>query len=61
MYGSWAEYAVLWTNSYETYETFLRCIIIEFDRKVDFQNHLFEWIRFEICFFLKLLNNDDEK
>ena len=25
---------------------FLRCIITEFDRKVDFQNHLFGWIRF---------------
>ena len=45
---------------FETYKTFLRCIITEFDRKVDFQNHLIEWIRFE-NFFLKLLNNDDEK
>ena len=30
---------------------FLRCIITEFDRKVDFQNHLFGWIRLENWFF----------
>ena len=32
--------------------TFLRCIITQFDRKVDFQNHLFGWLRFENRFFL---------
>ena len=30
-----------------------------FERKVDFQNHQFGWVRFEI--FFRLLNNDDKK
>ena len=34
-------------------------IFTEFDRKVDFQNHLFGWILFENRFF-KLLNKDDK-
>ena len=38
-------------DSIETYETILRRIFTEFDRKVDFQNYLFGWIRFENCFF----------
>ena len=32
----------------------------EFDRKVEFQIHLFGWIHFENR-FLKLINNDDKK
>ena len=54
MYGGWIEYAVLWTNSLGfiwDIKTFLRGIITEFDRKVEFQNHLFGWIRFEKRFF----------
>ena len=36
-------------DSYETYKTFLRCIITEFGRKVDFQNNLF-WVEsVEFC------------
>ena len=38
-------------DSLETYKTILRRIFTEFDRKVDFQNHLFGWIRFENRFF----------
>ena len=38
-------------GSFETYKTFLRCIITEFDRKGDFKSHLFGWIRFENLFF----------
>ena len=47
-------------KSFETYKTFPRCIITEFERKVDVQNHQFEWVRFQNRFF-KSLNNDDEK
>ena len=35
------------SDSFETFETFLRCKITEFVRKVDFQNHLFGKIRFK--------------
>ena len=42
MYGSWTEYAVLWTNSLGFiwdiwYETVTRSINPEFERKVDVQ------------------------
>ena len=37
-------------DSFETYKPFLWCIITEFDRKVDYQNHLFGWKRFENSF-----------
>ena len=37
---------------------FKRCIITEFQRKVDFQNHPFGWVRFENR-FLKLSNIND--
>ena len=37
-------------DSFETYKTNLQRIFTEFDRKVDFQNHEFGWIRFENCF-----------
>ena len=37
--------------SFEIHKTILRRIFTEFDRKVDFENHLFEWIRFENRFF----------
>ena len=47
-------------DSFETYKTILRRIFNEFECKVDFQNHLFGWIRFENSFFL-ILNNDDKK
>ena len=47
-------------DSFETYKTFPRCIISEFEWKVDVQNHEFGWVRFQNRFFL-LLNNDDEK
>jgi len=30
---------------------FPRCIITEFERKIDVQNHQFEWVRFENWFF----------
>ena len=33
-------------------KTILRLIFTEFDRKTDFQNHLFGWIRFENRFLL---------
>ena len=45
-------------DSFETYKTILLRIFTEFDRKVDFQNHLFGWISFDNWFF-KLLNIDD--
>ena len=34
-------------------------MITEFESEVDFQNHLFEWLRFENCFF-ELLNIYDK-
>ena len=40
---------------FETYKTFLRCIITEFECKVDVQNHKFGWVRFQNRVF-KLLN-----
>ena len=44
---------------FETYKTFPRCIITEFECIVDVQNHEFGWVRFQNRVF-KLLNNDDE-
>ncbi len=40
-------------DSFETYKTFLKSIIIELERKVDVQNHKFEWVRFQNRFFLQ--------
>ena len=45
---------------FETYKTFPRCIITEFECIVDVQNHEFGWIRFQNRVF-KLSNNDEEK
>ena len=47
-------------DSFETYKTFPRCIITEFECIADVQNREFGKVRFQNCFFL-LLNNDDEK
>ena len=47
-------------DSFEANETFPRCIISEFECKVDVQNHEFGWIGFQNRFF-RLLNNDDKK
>ena len=33
-------------DSFETYKTFTRCIITEFECIVDVQNHEFGWVRF---------------
>ena len=33
--------------SFETYKTFPRCIITEFERKVDVLNHEFGWEHFQ--------------
>ena len=38
-------------DSFETYKKFPQCIISEFERKVDVQNHEFGWVRFRIVFF----------
>ena len=38
-------------DSFETNKTILKCIFSKFDRKVDFQNNLFWWTRFENRFF----------
>ena len=38
-------------DSFETYKTLEWCIITEFERQVDFQNHPIVWLRL-------LLNND---
>ena len=46
---------------FETYKTFTRCIITEFECLVNVQNHEFGWVRFQNKLFLKLLNNEDEK
>ena len=51
---------MLWTNSLGFIKTFPRYIITEFERKVDFQNHPFGWLRFENRFFSELLNNDEK-
>ena len=50
MYGCRTEYGVF--QDLMTYKTFLRPIFTEFDRKVDFQNHLFGRIRCENRFFM---------
>ena len=52
---------MLWTNSFEAYKTFPRCIITEFECIVDVQNHEFGRVRFQNQFFFKLFNSDDEK
>ena len=41
-------------------DKFPQCIVTEFERKVDVQNHEFGWVRFQNRFF-KLLNHDDQK
>ena len=46
-------------DSFETYKTFPRCIIAEFEHKADVQNYEFGGVRFQNSFFL--LVNDDEK
>ena len=43
----------IFEDSFETYKTILRRIFTEFNRKVNFQNHLFGLIRFEIMFYLQ--------
>ena len=48
-------------ESFETYKTFPRCKITEFERKVGSQNHQFGWVRFQNNGFFKLLNNGDKK
>jgi len=45
---------------WDSFETFPRCIITEFECKVDVKNHEFGWVCFQNRFFY-LLNNDDEK
>ena len=40
----------IFQDSFETYKTFLGCIFIEFERKVDVQNHEFEWGNFSELF-----------
>ena len=55
MYGGCTEGVVLWTiflDSFETYKTFLRRIITEFERKVDVQNHEFGVTFPESIFFI---------
>ena len=54
----------MWTNFYDyfetyAYETFLRRLFTEIERKVEVQNREFGWVRFTIVFLL-LLNNDDK-
>ena len=39
-------------DSFETYKTFPRCIITEFEWKVDFQNHEFGWGTLPESFFI---------
>ena len=38
-------------DSFETYKTFSRCIITEFECIVDVQNHEFGWVGFQNRFF----------
>ena len=40
------------SDSFETYKTLPRCIITEFERKVDVQNPEFGWVRFQNRYFL---------
>ena len=55
MYGGWTEYAVFWTNFLgfikDIKKAILWRIFTKFDRKVDFQIHLFGGIRIENRFF----------
>ena len=46
-------------DSIEAYTTFSRSVNPEFERKVDVQNRIFGWIRFQNVFLS--LNNDDKK
>ena len=39
-------------DSFETYKTFWKSVNPEFELKVDVQNRIFGWIRFQNCFFL---------
>ena len=41
----------IFQDSFETFKTFWGCIITEFERKADFQNHPFGWLSFENRFF----------
>ena len=43
-------------KSFDTQKTFPRCMITEFERKVDVQNHQFGWVRFENRFLKKIIN-----
>ena len=60
MYGGWTGYVVLWTNflrfSWEK-NTSPRCIFIDFECKVNVQNHEFS-IGDRIVFFMLINNND---
>ena len=51
MFGGWTEIAVLKKNLigfiWDIWNVFKIYIIIEFERKVDVQNHQFEWVRFK--------------
>ena len=64
MYGSKIDNVVLWRNFlgfiWDMIKGFKWCIITKFEHKVNGQNHLFGWLRFENWFFIKLLHNDDE-
>jgi len=55
------EYA-LWTIflGFMRHKTFLWLIITEFERKVDVQNRVFGWVRFQ-NHFLKIIINDNKK
>ena len=58
MYSGLTEYVQYcgqtFQDTFETYKTILQRIFAEFDRKVDFRNHLFGWIRFENRFLQNL-------
>ena len=46
----------MWTNFYDyfetyAYETFLRRLFTEIERKVEVQNREFGWVRFTIVFY----------
>ena len=51
MYGGWTEYAVFY-DSFEIYKMFPRCIIFEFERKVDVQIINLGGYVFRIGFFI---------
>ena len=47
-------------DSFEANKTFPRCIITEFECKVDVQNHEFGWVRFEILLDIHVCMFRDE-